>query len=315
MKKNRLLPALLLLAVLLSSCSSSGGKSLSGGTPGVADSAPSSQPNTPGTGEYSEGYTPANPQAPNPQPEARSESKLILRADLSVESTEFDKAVATLDRLVSENGGYYESSSLRQGSYYSTGSARMGEYIIRVPQEKYASFLGTAGTVGHITSKNETAEDVGEAYYDTELRLKTQRSKHERLLSLLEKADSMETIIALQTALSEVEYEIEQLSGTLRQYDSLVGYATIHLQLNEVLTLTEQPKETARLSGRLANAFASGLRALGRNAGNLAVWAAYHFVGLVIFLAAATAVVLVLLKRHGKHRRKKNLPPPENRES
>lgn len=314
MKKNRLLPALLLLAVLLSSCSS-GGKASFDAEQGATNSVTSSLPSSPDMEEYSPGYQSDGAQAPNPQPEVRSESKLILRADLEVESTEFDKAVTALDQLVRENGGYYESSALRQGSYYSTGSARMGEFVIRIPQEKYTSFLSAAGTVGHITNKNETAEDVGEAYYDTELRLKTQRSKHERLLSLLEKADSMETIIALQTALSEVEYEIERLSGTLRQYDSLVGYSTINLRLDEVLTLTEQPKETARLSGRLANAFASGLRALGRHAGDLAVWAAYHFVGLVIFLTATTAVVLVLLKRRGKPCTKKNLPPPENRES
>ena len=46
-----------------------------------------------------------------------------------------------------------------------------------------------------------------------------------------EKAETMEDIISLETALSDVEYEIEQLSSTLNRYDSLVSFATIRLDL------------------------------------------------------------------------------------
>lgn len=319
MKKYRLLPVLLLLFSLLLAACSSGGNTASGGiqqqTRDVVTTAPA-QPSgapVPAPGENGYGNVPGDREESLPST-VRSESKLILRASLTVESTEFDKAVAALDRLVGETGGYYESNVLQQGTYYAASAARQGEFTIRVPREQFEAFLSAAGNVGHVVSSSKTSEDVGEAYADAEIRLKTQRTKHERLLSLLEKADNMENIIALESALSEVEYEIERLSGTLRKYDSLVGYSTVTLRLNEVVTITEQPKETASLSGRIANAFSGGLRALGRSAGNLAVWMAYNFVGLLFFLAVCAAAAVIGIKNYRRKHPKAKPVCPENKE-
>ena len=80
--------------------------------------------------------------------------------------------------------------------------------------------------LGYITESSESSEDVGERYYDAETRLKTQRTKQERLLALLEQADTMEDIISLENALGDVEYQIEQLSSTLNRYDALISYST-----------------------------------------------------------------------------------------
>ena len=49
----------------------------------------------------------------------------------------------------------------------------------------------------------------------------------------------MEDIIALESALSETELQIEYLTGSLRRYDSLVGYSTVNLQLREVYRLAQ----------------------------------------------------------------------------
>lgn len=315
MKKYRLLPAFLLLFSLLLAACSSGGTAAPGSSQQDMVSAPAQPSGAPAPAPSENGYGEVPGQREDSLPSTiRSESKKILRASFTVESTEFDKAVAALNRLVGDTGGYYESNVLQQGTYYAAGTARQGEFTIRVPQEQFKAFLSAAGNVGHVVNSSETSEDVGEAYADTEIRLKTQRTKHERLLSLLEKADNMENIIALESALSEVEYEIERLSGTLRKYDSLVGYSTITLRLYEVVTITEQPKETASLSGRIANAFTGGLRALGRSAGNLAVWMAYNFVGLLFFLAICAAAALFGMKRYRRKYPKAKPVTPETKE-
>ena len=70
-----------------------------------------------------------------------SEVKLIRRANLTVQTTEFDKAQAALDALVNGLGGYYENAELRSGSYYNQNSNRSGNYTIRIPAEKYDAFM------------------------------------------------------------------------------------------------------------------------------------------------------------------------------
>lgn len=304
MKKRSLLLALaLLFSLFLAACSASGGApSANKGSQPEAMPAPypsempSTAPMEPGErGEVNFDTDSVTGGASIPQ-----NAKLILRASLAVESTEFDKAVTALDQLVAGQDGYYENNEIQQGAYYDTRAARYGSFTIRVPQEHFEAFLNAAGSIGHVVSSSKSSEDIGEAYYDTEARLKTQQTKHERLLVLLEKADNMENIIALETALSDVEYQIEQLTGTLRRYDSLVGYSTISVRLDEVLTITEQPKETATLGGRVSNAFQGGLDDMGRSLSNLAVWAAYNFIGVIIFLLIAAAAAMVGIREYRK---------------
>ena len=43
--------------------------------------------------------------------------KLIRRANLTVQTTEFDKAVTALEELVIRLGGYYENAEIRSGSF------------------------------------------------------------------------------------------------------------------------------------------------------------------------------------------------------
>ena len=82
---------------------------------------------------------------------------------------------------MSECGGYFETASVRGGSYRDASASRWGEYVVRVPAERYSDFFNSAGTLGYITESSESSEDVGERYYDAETRLKTQRTKQERL--------------------------------------------------------------------------------------------------------------------------------------
>ena len=158
-----------------------------------------------------------------------------------------------------------------------------------------------------MTNKNETSEDVGERYYDTEARLKTQRTKQERLLALLEKAETMEDIIALESALSDVEYQIEQYSSELNRYDALVAFATFTISLSEVGRVTQEVGETASLGQRMAAGFQSSLRGLGQGFQNFLIWLSYN-VFLVVILAAVAVVAVIIGKRELKKLRKQNGP-------
>lgn len=224
--------------------------------------------------------------------------KLIYRADLYVETLDFDQAAAGLEALVSSLGGYYESSNLYQGGYYSSG-AKSADYTIRVPSEQFEPFLsGVAGTDNcRVVRQEKSAEDIGTAYYDTEARLKTLRIQQERLQDLLRQATTMTDIIDLENALANVEYEIEQYSSTLNQYDSLVGFATITLSLEQVDRLSDAPVEQEGLGSRMARGFRTAVEGFGDGMADLAVWFSYHFIGVLIFAALAALAAAVLVRR------------------
>ena len=310
MKRNKILiTGALLLAICLSACSAGG----STGSPPMpapeVNGAPEAWAQAPeggfqDFGAAEEAETPAPSLAP--QESAREGAKLIQEAWLTVETTDFQSAVQTLDALTGRCGGYYERAQVQGGGLSDTDVRRYGSYVIRVPSGRFEDFLSGAGGVGHVVDTEKKSTDVGEAYADTEARLRAQEIKRDRLLALLEKAATMEDIIELENALSEVEYQIEGLSGTLRKYDALVDYATISVELSEVRKLTDNPVETDSLGVRLGHAFSGGLERFGERVGNFAVWCAYHFVGLLIFAALAAAGVIAAVRV----RRKRRGPPP-----
>ncbi len=158
-----------------------------------------------------------------------------------------------------------------------------------------------------MTNKNESSEDIGERYYDTEARLKTQRTKQERLLTLLEKAETMEDIITLESALSDVEYQIEQYSSELNRYDALVGFATFNVYLSEVGQVTQEVGETASLGQRMAAGFQSSLRGLSQGFQNFLIWMSYNLF-LVVILTAVAVVAVIIGKRELKKLRKQDGP-------
>ena len=276
--------------------------------------------------DYAVPETPAESPAPAPDGGELVSStlpenvKMIYRGYLRLESTEFDTATAGLQALVVQLGGYFESTELNNYTPY-----RSVYYVVRVPAAKYNEFCNQVGTLAQLNSQRHTAENISEAYYDTESRLVTQRTKLERLQELLAKAEKREDIITLESAIAETELQIEYLTGTLRKYDALVDYATVEISLEEVYVLTEQEQPVIGFWPKLAEAFKTGTSRFVNDLENFALRFARNWVSRLIWLCIWVVVIVLairwLKKTRGKEftffcRKKKTQapPPPSNEE-
>ena len=218
--------------------------------------------------------------------------KLIRTARMELETTACVEAVRGLTDLTEQMGGYFESSSVGKRN-----SGRWAEYTVRIPAEKYQSFLDQAGALCHETWRDTRQEDISERYYDTQGRLKTQQIKLERLQTLLAKAEAMEDIITIESAISETEQMIDDLSGTLRHYDGQVDYASVCITLNEVYKLSSVEEVPDSFMSRLGKAFSGGWANFTDGLENLAVALAYGWMWVLVLAAVAVVVVRVLRKR------------------
>ncbi len=236
-------------------------------------------------------------------------AKLIYRANMNIQTLDFDNATASLEKLTADMGGYMESSQTYTGDYYSGRSSRSAYYTVRVPAEKFEAFLATVDESGifHVTNVSRSADDIGTKYFDTEARLKTQQVKQERLLSLLEKADNMEDIISLENALSEVEYMIESYTSTLNRYDDLVGFATIEISLDEVARVTDTG-ETTSFGSRISAAFNNGVNSFVSAMEDFAVWLAAAILPLILVAIVIALAVIIPVRVSRKRRRRFSAP-------
>lgn len=229
--------------------------------------------------------------------------KLIRTAQMELETTSFEEAVRGLSDLTEQMGGYFESSSVGKRS-----SGRWASYTVRVPAEKYQSFLDQAGALCHEVWRDAQQEDISEQYYDTEGRLKTQQIKLERLQALLAKAENMEDIITIESAISETEQMIDGLSGTLRHYDGQVDYATVSISLSEVYKLSSVEEVPDSFASRMGKAFSGGWADFTNGLENFIVALAYGWMWVLLLAVVAVVVIRILRKRRGAAKKTDDKP-------
>lgn len=216
--------------------------------------------------------------------------KLIYTADMHVQTLDFEDAEKTLYGMVEKAGGYFENITQDNGNYYSTDdSYRYASYTVRVPSDKFAAFIEEVSGGLHVVNMSQNAQDVGQAYFDTERRLETLKNKHDRLEALLSQASTMTDIIELETALSDTEYQIEQYTSDLQRYDSLIDYSTVYVSIEKVSEYSTAVTEDLTFGQRLLRSIQRGASNFGAWIENIINWIGYYAIQLIIL-----AVVIVL---------------------
>lgn len=224
------------------------------------------------------------------------DAKLIYTADLTVETTAFDDAAEGLRQMVVDMGGYFETASV----YNYGGDYRNAYYVIRVPADQFQTLLTRVGELCHVVRKEENSDNISEQYYDTESRLVTQQTKLERLQTLLSQAETMEDIITIESAISDTELAIEQLTGTLRSYDSLVDYSTVNVSLEEVYQLSNVEEPAQGFASRMGAAFRSGWNGFVDVLEGFAVLLAYIWVPVVVLAVGGVIAWRVIRRRRAR---------------
>ena len=234
--------------------------------------------------------------------------KIIYTGDINLETTEFDETVKAVAALAEAKGGYLESSTVGGGSR----GYRWADYTVRVPSAHFQGFLDQAGALAHVTWRNTNLENITETYYDTAGRLKTQQIKLERLQKLLSQAENMEDIITIESAISETEWNIEDLSGTLRHYDALVDFATVNVHVSEVYKYSDTEELPENFGDRLSSAMSRGWQSFVNGMEDFAVALAYSWMWLILWAVIIVAAVVILRKARRRSGTKKTLFKKKN---
>lgn len=226
---------------------------------------------------------------------AVADRKLIKTVNMDVETREYDKLLSAVENKVAELGGYIESLDAYNGStYYSYRSTRNANLTIRIPKDRLEEFQNTVSELGNVTSRSENVQDVTLTYVDLQSHRDALRTEQERLLQLLEQAESVEDIITIEQRLSDVRYQLESMESQLRSYDNRVDYSTVYLYIDEVEVYTPVEEET--VWERISTGFVESLKNIGEGLKEAAIWFVIHIPYLVIWAIVIAVIVLILKK-------------------
>ena len=228
--------------------------------------------------------------------------KLIRTFDINIETKEFDEILSGIQAKVEELGGYIENSSLDGGSKYYSHYNRYSNMTVRIPSDKLDKFVENVKEAANVTYISESTEDITLRYVDTESRKIALETERDRLLELLERAETVEDIITIEGRLSEVRYQLESYASQLRTFDNQVDYSTVHINIHEVERETNVEPKT--FWEEVTEEFDDSLYDMGRGIKNFAIW----FLGsspYLILWAVVIVVAVFVLRTVGKKKRMK----------
>ena len=221
MRRILLPTALLATALILTGCSAGAGSSTS------YDSAPESAP-----------------QAPISQ-EAGGGEKLADGADAAATS-DFDRQVITTGwvtvkvddpmdaareavRIIEQSGGRVDGrSEYAPKGENDGGSATL---TLRVPADDLTEILDQLKALGEVQEVSMNSSDVTMQTQDLDARISALSASIDRLLGLLATATDTDTLITLETAISDRQAQLESMEAERRYLADQVAMSTISLNL------------------------------------------------------------------------------------
>jgi hypothetical protein len=225
------------------------------------------------------------PSAPAPV-----ERRLIRKGNVSLASDDVAKAAFDVQRIADEHGGEVAEQKTTTDDEGEVSSARL---VLRVPAAGFTAAFGELEDVADLRSSSSSAEDVTTQVIDTQVRIRAQRRSLRRVEVLLDRAQTIRDIVAIEAELTRRQAELESLEGRLAYLQDQTAMSTITVAIERVVD--EQREEADEDDGFLAG-LSAGWTALGTFATGLATVAG-AVLPFVVVLGLLGVPVLALLRR------------------
>ncbi len=207
--------------------------------------------------------------------------KWVITMNIDTETEDMDTALDSLNRQIRELNGYVQEQNIRNGSTYSSSRYRSASLTVRIPAEQLDTFTSSLTEFTNVVSSSRSAEDITLSYVDTETRITALETERDRLLELMEQAETMSDLLEIESRLTDVNYELERYGSRLRTMDNQVSYATIYLSVREVKEYTPVAEQT--LWEKISSGFLDSLKGLGNGIVNFFAWIVIKLPYLLVY--------------------------------
>lgn len=277
--------SLILLAVLLTSCSSGSGGSVGagdGGSTGGSQGGSGSKdvmmsediPSSSGGAEFASAAQGASASAESqavPDSGGQSASqilpadfdrRIVKTADLGLRAEDVRASAAEAQQVAARFGGSVLNSQISQG----TGKEDRvyADLVLTVPSQEFENALADLRGLGKkVTNDSVAGQDVTEEFVDLESRERNLLAAEGSLLDLYERANSVDDTLQIQRELTAIRGEIELVQGRIQYLEERTAFSQITLSIQPVASPSPPPKQPAWDPGEVASrAWAASLNVL-----------------------------------------------------
>ena len=228
---------------------------------------------------------------------AQDGQKIVYTGNLSIQTLEYDKSAASIRKKIKDVGGFSESESERDNNYNwytyggGSGGSRYLSITARIPSEQFESFINSLSGDGKVMNRSVNAENISRVYANKETYKKALEKEQERLLAMMDRAETIEDMITVESRLSEVERQLNIYNTDLAEMDKDVEFSTVYIELQEVKRYTEETDSTT-FAEELKYAFEDAVSSFRNFCEGIVLFVVRNFPYLIIL-----AVILALVIR------------------
>ncbi len=234
----------LLLPLVIGACSA--GQSVSRSASGASAALPfpaAAPPTAPGLAPVASSVNPTGvAPAPKMSPPAATDAptadvipldRMVIRdAKLTLQVNNVEVALQKVRDVADANGGYVTASH----TYLNKTSDQdqlVADVTIAVNSDTYDRAVQTIrGLATKVESEDGTSQDVTQEYVDLDANLRNLQASENAILKLIDKAQSIGDVLALQRELTNVRGQIERIQGRQRYLEHQTSTATISVNLH-----------------------------------------------------------------------------------
>lgn len=156
-------------------------------------------------------------------------AKVIKTGSLNLHVDDVRAKSAEIKTYVEGLGGYVGESGVNKGD-----SSYNASMTLRIPSDKFEETLVYLQELAmYVNSVSTNASDVTEFYNDLEAKIANRKALEQQYLDILKKAESVDAIVSITTALANVRSEIETFEIEKKSYDNQISYSMLNLYLEE----------------------------------------------------------------------------------
>ena len=170
---------------------------------------------------------------PNPEYDSNGatvQSRMIVRTgQMSIVVEDVAVAIERITELADSVQGYIVSSNS-----WRDGERLRGTITIRVPATEFINIMVKITNIAvEVTSQTTSSQDVTEEYIDLTAKLKNLEATEQQLLKIMEKAEKVEDILAIQRELTNTRQQIEQTKGRMQYLEQTSATSLIEVSLEQ----------------------------------------------------------------------------------
>ncbi len=220
--------------------------------------------------------------------------RIIRNGSIELTVKDTRETMAEIRKMADGSNGIVSDSYI----YETREDLYNGYMTVRIPENHFDRFMEQLEELGKAANIETSQTDITMQYVDLESRLNNQKAQEERLIEIMEMADTVEEILEVERELYRVRGEIESMTAQFTYMRDQVAYSTITVSLREESIPTESisPLGFQNIGSRISQAFIGSINFL-LNTVSFLIVAAVALIPVMFLLAVPVLLIWLLVRK------------------